>query len=94
VRSYYRVTPNSFAVFFAAFTRAHRALCAAAIFLRAAGERVRLRRIGTTFAFSRTLAQRALWAEAIRARADAESFRLPVPFTYALPKAAGAAVMP
>jgi hypothetical protein len=69
-----------YAVFFAAFTFAHLALCAAAIFFRAAAESVRLPRIVTTFAcaplFSRTLAQRALWAAAIRARAAAESLPL------------------
>lgn len=67
------------ALFFAAFTFAHRARCAAAIFLRAAAESVRLPRIGTTFAFSRTFAQRALWAAAILARADADNFLAPVP---------------
>jgi len=53
-----------------------------------------LARIGTTFAVSRTLAQRFLWAAAIRARADADSFRVPVPFPYALPNAASAAPIP
>src|ERR1700686_2968428 len=71
----YRVTPTRYAVFFAAFTFAHRALCAAAIFLRAAAESVRLPRMGTTFfsppAVSRTFAQRALWAAAMRARPNA-----------------------
>src|ERR1700686_3946747 len=90
----YRVTPTRYAVFFAAFTFAQRALCAAAIFLRAAAESVRLPRIGTTFALSRTFAQRALWAAAILARADADSFLVPIPFPYALPKAASAAPIP
>jgi hypothetical protein len=39
-------------------------------------------------AFSRTFAQRALWAAAILARADGESFRVPVAFAYVLPNAA------
>jgi hypothetical protein len=87
---------NHQAVFFPAFTRAHLALCAAAILLRAAAESVRLPCIGTTFccapAFARTFAQRALWAAAIRARAAAESLPLvPVCFPYALPNAASAA---
>ena len=90
---------NHQAVFFPAFTRAHRALCAAAILLRAAAESVRFLRIGTTFfsppAFSRTFAQRALWAAEIRARAAAESLPLvPVCFPYALPNAASAAPIP
>jgi hypothetical protein len=83
-----------YAVFFPALTRAHRALCAAAIFLRAAAESVRLSRIGTTFAVSRTFAQRALWAAAILARADADNFRVPVPLPYVLPNAASAAPIP
>lgn len=73
-----------YAVFFPAFTRAHLALCAAAIFLRAEAESVRLLRMGTTLAcapaFSRTFAQRARWAAPSRARADAESLLVPVPF--------------
>jgi hypothetical protein len=88
----------SYAVFFPAFTRAHLALCAAAIFLRAAAETVRFPRIGNTFGcaalFSRTFAQRALCAAAILARAAADSFLVPVPLTYALPKAASAAPIP
>jgi hypothetical protein len=60
---------TGYAVFFPALTFAHRARCAAAILLRAAAESVRLARIGTTFCsaptFSRTFAQRALWAAAI-----------------------------
>ena len=82
------------AVLFAAFTFAHRALCAAAIFLRATAESVRFPRIGTTLAASRTFAQRALWAAAILARADLDSFRVPVPLLYVLPKAASAAPIP
>jgi hypothetical protein len=73
---------------------AHRALCAAAIFLRAAAESVRLPRLGTTFADPRTLAHRALWAAAIRARADTDSLLVALPLPYALPKAASAAPMP
>lgn len=89
-----RVSVTRYAVFFAAFTFAHRALCAAAIFFRAATESVRLPRIGTTFAFPRTFAQRALWAAAILPRAAADSFLVLVAFPYALPKAASAAVIP
>jgi hypothetical protein len=76
-------------VFFAAFTLAHRALCAAAILRRAAAD---ITLFGAVFlaAVCRALAQRALWAAAIRARAAAESFRVP----YVLPKAARAAVIP
>jgi hypothetical protein len=89
---------ESQAVFFAAFTFAHLALCAAAIFLRAAAESVRFPLIGTTFAdlpaLSRTFAQRALWAAAILARAAPDILLLPVAFPYALPKAAGAAPIP
>ena len=89
----------SYAVFFAPFTFAHRALCAATIFRRAATESLRLPRIVTTlfwaFAFSRTFAQRALCAAAIRARAAAENLPLlPVCFPYALAKAASATPIP
>jgi hypothetical protein len=58
------------AAFFAAFTLADRALCVAAIFLRAAADSVRFPRIGTTLAVLQNFAQRALWAAAILARAD------------------------
>ena len=64
----------------------HRAVCAAAIFLRAAAESVRLPRIGTTLADSRTFAQRFLWPAAIRARADADSFRVPVSLSICITK--------
>jgi hypothetical protein len=61
--------------------------------LRATAERVCFaliaRPVGCFPAFSRTFAQRGLWA----ARADAESFRVPVPFAYVLPNTASAAVM-
>ena len=88
-----------YAGFFPTLAFAHLALCAAAIFLRAAAESLRFAFVGTTFpsvpAFADlTLAQRALWAAAILPRADAESFRGPVPFAYVLPKAASAALMP
>jgi hypothetical protein len=59
------------ALFFPAFTFAHRALCAAAIFLRETAESFRLLRIGTILsalpAFALTFVQRAFWAAAIRA---------------------------
>jgi len=42
----------------------------------------------------RILAHHARWAAVIRARADVDSFRVPVPFTYAWPKVARAAPMP
>ena len=80
------------------FTRAHRALCAAAIFLRADAESVRLLRIGTILsdlpAFALTFAHRALWAAAIRARTDTDSLLVALPLPYDLPKAASAAPMP
>jgi hypothetical protein len=83
---------------FPVLTRAHLALCAAAIFRRAAAESVRFRLIGTSLAdlpaSCRTFAQRALWAAAILARADADNLRVPVPLAYVLPNAASAAVMP
>jgi hypothetical protein len=53
-----------------------------------------LPRTGTTFALSRNFAQRALWAAAIFARADADNFRVLVPFPYVLPNAASAAPIP
>lgn len=91
-RRYVRnLSSRRYAVFFPAFTRAHLALCAAAIFLRAAADSVRLPRIGTTFAVARTLAHRALWAAAILARPAADIFLLPVPFPDAEPRAASAA---
>ena len=90
-----RQVPKDYqAVFFPAFIFAHLARCAAAILLRAAGESVGLPSKGTTFAASRTFAQRALWAAAILARADADSFRVLVPFLYVLPNAASAAPIP
>jgi hypothetical protein len=45
----YRRSSLCYATFFAAFTFAHRALCAAAIFFRAAAESVRFLMIGTNF---------------------------------------------
>jgi len=85
---------NSQAVFFPAFTFAHRALCAAAIFLRADAESFRFPRIGTAFAVSRTFAHRARWAAAILARADWDNIRVVVPLVYVFPNAASAAPMP
>lgn len=72
---------------FPAFSFAHPARCAAAIFLRAAAESVRFPRIGTTFdcplASSWNFAQRAVWAAAIRSRVFSclhfDSLGLPVP---------------
>jgi len=81
--------------FFAAFTFAHRARCAAAIRLRALADIVRLLGIVTTFSFlplAFTFAQRALCAAAILALPVAEILpRRPVLFPYAAPKADSAA---
>ena len=84
--------------FFAAFTLAQRARCAAAILLRAAADIVRF---GAAAPFrpvpllARTLAQRALCAAPILARAAAESLPLvPVCLPYVLPNAASAALIP
>jgi len=67
---------TSYADFFwAAFTLAHRARCAAAIFLRAVADIVFFLGMLTTFCcplFVRTLAHRALWAAAILALPAAE----------------------
>lgn len=92
-----RILLHLWAVFLADFTRAHLARCAVAIFFRGAAD-IRLLFIETTFAdlpaFSLTLAHRALWAAAMRARAAAESLPLPGPFLYVLPKAVSAALIP
>src|ERR1700756_979230 len=81
--------------FFAAFTFAHRARCAAAILLRALADIVRFLGMATTFSFSPlafTFAQRALCAAAIRALPAADILpRRAVPFRYAAPKADSAA---
>jgi hypothetical protein len=81
--------------FFAAFTFAHRARCAAAILLRALADIVRFLGIVTTFPFppfAFTLTQRALWAAAILALPAAEiPPRGSVPLPYAAPKAESAA---
>src|SRR5579864_7971641 len=78
--------PPGQAAFLAAFTFAHRARCAAAIFLRAAADIVRFLGIGTTFPFppsALTFAHRALWAAAILALPAAEiPRRVPVCFPY------------
>jgi hypothetical protein len=83
--------------FFAAFTFAHRARCAAAILLRALADIVRFLGIVTTFAsspFAFTFAQRALWAAAILALPAAEiAPRGDVPLPYAAPKAESAALI-
>ena len=73
--------------FWAAFTFAHRARCAAAIFFRAAADIVFFLGMLTTFCFCppflRNFAHRALWAAAIFALAAAEMLRLvPVRFPY------------
>lgn len=83
--------------FFADFTFAQRARCAAAILLRALADIVRFLGIVTTFAFSPfvfTFAQRALWAAAILALPAADiPPRGAVPFPYAAPKAESAALI-
>ena len=77
-------SPNCYAAFFfAALTLAHRALCAAAIFLRADADMVRFAGAApVVFAAPtagrdsfRTLAHRAFWARLIRLRADADTPR-------------------
>jgi hypothetical protein len=88
---------RAYAVFLrAALTFAHRARCAAAIFLRAAADIVFFLGIVTTFCFClpvpRTFAHRALWAAAILARAAVDRrLRLPVPFPETPVRAARAA---
>ena len=83
--------------FFAEFTFAQRARCAAAILLRALADIVRFLGIVTTFAFSPfafTFAQRALLAAAILTLPAADiPPRGAVPFPYAAPKAESAALI-
>ena len=61
--------------FFVAFTRAHLALCVAAIFLRAAADNVRLRRIGTTLAFMPELARTLANALSVQPRCLPDQWR-------------------
>jgi hypothetical protein len=89
-----RTNSHDQALFFAALTFAHCAFCAAATFFLAAADRLRLLFIGTIFRVFRAFAHRALWAAAIRGRPAAERLRGLLPFTYVLPKAAMAAVIP
>ena len=81
--------------FFAAFTFAHRARCAAAIFLRALADIVRFLGIVTTFAFpllALAFAHRARCAATILALPAVDILpRRAVPFPYAAPKAESAA---
>jgi len=83
--------------FFAAFTFAHRARCAAAIFLRPAADIVRFLGIVTTLPLSLwafAFAHRVLWAAAILALPAAEiPPRGALPFPYAAPKAESAALI-
>ena len=83
--------------FFAAFTFAHRARCAAAILLRALADIIRFLGIVTTFAFpllALTFAHRALCAADILALPAADILpRRAVPFPYAAPKAESAAAI-
>ena len=85
------------ALFFAAFTFAHRARCAAAIFLRAAADSVRFFGIAMTLGlplFAFTFAHRAFWAAAILALPAADILpRVPFCFPYVVPKAESAAAI-
>jgi hypothetical protein len=85
------------ALFFAAFTFAHRARCAAAIFLRAAADSVRFFGIVMTLGlalFAFTFAHRAFWAAAILALpADDIVPRVLLCFPYVAPKADNAAAI-
>ena len=89
--------PNCQAFFFADFTFAQRALCAAAILLRAAADSVRFFGIVMTFGlplFAFSLAHRALWAAAILALPAADMLpRVPFCFPYVAPKAESAAAI-
>jgi hypothetical protein len=82
------------ALFFAAFTFAHLASCAAATFFLTAADNAGLLFMGTIFRVFRAFAHRALRAAAIRGRPATEGLRTLLPFTYVLPKAAMAAVIP
>jgi hypothetical protein len=82
--------------FWAAFTFAHLARWAAAIFLRAAADIVFLLGMLTTFCFCpallRTFAHRALWAAAILSLAAADKrLRVPALFPYEPPLSAASA---
>jgi hypothetical protein len=73
---------SSHALFFRAFSFAHRARCAAAIFLRAAADIVFFFGMATTFRFcgplfARAFAHRALWAAAILALTSPPTSRDP-----------------
>ena len=85
------------AFFFAAFTFAHRARCAAAILFRAAVDSVRFFGIVMTLGLplvALTLAHRALWAAAILALPDADILpRVLFCFPYVAPKAESAAAI-
>jgi hypothetical protein len=85
------------ALFFVAFTFAHRARCAAAIFLRAAADKVRFFGIEMTLGlplFAFTFAHRAFWAAAILALPAADILpRVPFCLAYVMPKAESAAAI-
>ena len=85
------------ALFFAAFTFAHRARCAAAIFLRAAADRIRFFGIEMTLGlrlFAFTFAHRAFCAAAILALPAADiTLRVPFCLAYVVPKAESAAAI-
>lgn len=88
------------AYYLPAFTFAHRARCAAAIFFRAEADIVRpfFGAGATLFAcplVSFSFAHRAFWAAAIRALPAVEIVRLaPLPFAKVEPNAASAAEIP
>ena len=62
--------------FFAALTFAHLARCAAAIFLRADADMVRLGFVLPAWSFAALFAHRAFCARLIRLRVEADSVRL------------------
>jgi hypothetical protein len=64
------------AFFCCAFTFAHLARCAAAIFLRADADMVRLRFVLLAWSFAALFAHRAFCARLIRLRAEADKVRL------------------
>jgi hypothetical protein len=73
-----RSTPNQSLYIFPALTFAHLARCAAAIFLRAAADIVRLGFTVPALPSEALFAHRAFCARLIFLRADAERVRLPV----------------
>src|SRR5215469_13791096 len=89
-----RAKLHAHALFFAAFTFGHLAFCAAATFFSTVADGVRLLFIATSFCVFRAFAPWSRGAVAGWGRSAAEKLLALVPFTYALPKAAMAAVIP